>query len=567
MDLDNGSFNEILTKVMEVNNSVNIGKKVYRVLSSILSFLFIVAATIAVIFYANGYRIGRDGTVEITGVLTIKSSPGRSEVKLSSENEESKKGKTTKTFSSLPGDKVYQVEVTREEYYTWSKAVSIKPEKSTPLFAYLFRTDPERDLQAEIDKENLLLQSVTSEDRKKIFILTSLPVEGDAESKIYRIWYFNNSPRFWDTSDNPRPIAELKEKGVTEINFLLSPDGEKILWSIKKDTIIETKHEESGEIVKSTQKDLNRYLFDSTSTHSESDLKEIDLSQFDDSYKIVWSKDSNYIMLESEDEILSFDTESEGKTLLIKKDKNSNEKVIWNSGADSNFYYLQYKSISSETAVAQIMTQKLSGSKPESVINNIYITLNSDSGISGELADLQEPFTSSPDGRRFVGKVSSINILDDEDGILIGTDKALYFYSLEDDKYILISQTASQYISSNFNSTKLLFSSNNGSEIGIFTFDKEDEDHTEEIGTKTLINTGSQDKTEVIQNIFWHSNSEYIFFEEHNQLKVIDDEGDNLLTLLTLDNVFHYSISTDSEKVVIVEDHDEANKIVTYTIH
>lgn len=540
-------------------------------MSTILAILFIAAATIAVIFYANGYRIGRDGVVEVTGVLTVKSNPSRSDISLNGNRD----GKTTKTFSSLTGENEYTIEVEREGYHTWSKTLKIKPEKSTPLFAYLFNNEPERDSQFAL--EDQLLDIKSSKDFKSIFLLTVTPSEDSSESsetetvsndgtqevdqsaKIYRVWKFNTNQRFWDNSDNPQLIVETQIRALSDQSFMLSPGGEVALWTVET-TLVETVESEDGGSKTEEKIEKKTYLIDTNSPTDSEDLEQIDLDPFYDEYQISWSNDSSYLILESGVEVLSLDIGDQSKVLLLRKSsEDGTSDVVWNTDEEGMFYHLEYSKDEEERTFSRIMQQELSGSKPEVIVKTIY-SHGDNEFLSGELESLQTPFTNSPDNPRFAGTINRLDIIDHSELLVISTEFALYSYSLQDEKYILISKAPASYLETNPNSTKFIFTTEK--QLGVFTFDKEEEDHTEEIGTKFIL-----DMTEKIKDIYWHSNSEYIFYSDGESVRVVDDEGDNNFALVDLADSIFFTLSPSSEDILLLEEGKENQSIVRYTIH
>ncbi len=94
----------------------------------------------------------------------------------------------------------------------------------------------------------------------------------------------------------------------------------------------------------------------------------------------------------------------------------------------------------------------------------------------------------------------------------------------------------------------------------IFTSDKEEEDHTVEIGSKSLENVKS--------NFFWLSNSSCIYFKEDNSIYITDKDGDNKYQLVDSDNILEYVINNAREILYTFEkDSDGRLTIVENKFH
>lgn len=537
-------------------------KKIFHGVSSILAGVFIILATIATIYYANGYRFGNSGKIEKTGVLILKSNPSRSDIDINGISD----GKTTKTFSSLYGDIDYLVEVSRDGYHTWSKRVSIKVEKSTPLFAYLFKTAPDKTEEIGIDGEIVAIDHTL--DQRYILTLTKetpmIPGEDgisvpDEANSMYRLWRYSVNPKFWELSNNPILLTEQKFGNASEIVMQISPDSERTLLTVSNLEEVNTEEPSTDPIITTKS-----YIIDnSEQTNS---LSEINLSSFYESYTIDWSEDGKYLMLESNSETLSVETESETKVLLVKKDDN-NKDLVWSTDLEGNFYHIQYEFDENNKEYAQIVQQSLNGSKTTQLLDRIYFQ-DSPENIKGELEDQQTPFTNSPENGRFVGRITALDILDNGKSLVMETEYALYWYDIDEEKYILVSNVPSEYLASNHNETKFSFlTSEETNRLGIFTFNKDDEDHTETITTLFTLESNTAEA------FYWHSNSEYIFFKDGSRINVMDDEGENIFTLFDTETYF-YVPSDSSEDIAILEstkdpisDEVTSNQMVKYKIH
>ena len=103
----------------------------------------------------------------------------------------------------------------------------------------------------------------------------------------------------------------------------------------------------------------------------------------------------------------------------------------------------------------------------------------------------------------------------------------------------------------------------------VFTFDKEQGDHTEDLGSKKIANIDTN-----ASNVQWLSNSTYISYIEDSTMYISDKDGDNKVKILDNVDLFKYIGVTFSKEFVFtvqVGDTNEAglNSITadSYLIH
>lgn len=106
---------------------------------SSLVILFLVVATIVVIFFAKGYRIGFNGSGTIiagTGLLVATSSPDGAQVFVNGHLTTA----TDNTINLAPGD--YDVKIFKDGYFPWEKKITVKEEVVSKADALLFPAAP-----------------------------------------------------------------------------------------------------------------------------------------------------------------------------------------------------------------------------------------------------------------------------------------------------------------------------------------------------------------------------------------------------------------------------------------
>lgn len=187
--------------------------KVRRILSLIFIILFLTAAP-AVILYAAGFKLGRNGfSIERTGMIIIDSRPRGAKIFLN--------GKPLESFTSsllnqnnfiatpakikniLPGE--YKVSLELDGYWDWRKKLTVKPGAST--FAeniYLFKNN----LPAQLTSADAGSVSF-SPDKKKILVMAA------------------DALTFYSAANESEKI--IKRKGLEGKTIAWSGDGQKIV--------------------------------------------------------------------------------------------------------------------------------------------------------------------------------------------------------------------------------------------------------------------------------------------------------------------------------------------------
>src|SRR5579872_7108835 len=101
--------------------------------------VFLVIATVLVVLYAKGYRLGFDKgqpSFGVTGQLVLKSVPDGASVYINGHLTTA----TNNTIDLTPGD--YEVKIAKEGYFPWQKSLNIQKEIVTSINAILFPNAP-----------------------------------------------------------------------------------------------------------------------------------------------------------------------------------------------------------------------------------------------------------------------------------------------------------------------------------------------------------------------------------------------------------------------------------------
>lgn len=490
-------------------------------LISLLASLFVYIGAVAIYFYANGWRVGDINQFFIkTGVLTVESEPFLATVYVDGDE----KGRTPKSVSLPIG--VYDVSVYRSGYLEWKKSVEIKDQKSTPVYPWLIKEDIQ-------DKEIFLLEgkkyinSWTSKYKHHTYFLIN-EFDTIGQRYLYSLYRFDLNTTFWDLNNNPRVVLTFESLEQPEVLLSLSPSG----------TL--------GVLTITTTDSTNSYLLDSSKILTLDQLPTLNISAFS-SYDMTWSKDNKYLMFESDSDLVSFDITKQTRYLLLKKSPEN--QYLWNTDEQGFFYKVETNTQNtSENTYSYILTQELmDGSSPKTLIQDLYFQTDieyvkryrDDTG-SGKYA----PFTNSPESTKSVGAIESFDVNQNAKGIFIQTETSSYWYNIDTKKYHLASPYPSHLVEISPDNYKLIFEDTSG--YWVFTFYKEDGDHTTTIGAKKIDNLGEE-----VSNISWLSNSSNVIYSKETEVYISDKDGDNEARVLDDTNSLIYFDVTNSTNELI----------------
>ncbi len=498
----------------------NYNKRLFSLISILVS-IFVYTGAIAIYFYANGWRLGDTTQPFIkTGVLTVESEPFLANLYVNGKE----KGKTPKSVSLPIG--VYDVSLYKSGYIEWRKNIEIKEQKSTPVYPWLIKEQIEK-------QQNFILQgkkyinSWINEYDSHIYFLVN---EYIPETLIYRysLYRFDTNTAFWDMASNPRVVLTFDLAVEPNIEISLSPNG---LYGVL--TIIDTTA-------------TKYYLLDSTKSSSLDTLTELYLSVFS-SYSMTWSKNNQYLIFESSQDLISFDITKQTRYLLIKKVEGN--EYIWNTDQQGFFYKIDVNpEYQLDDVNAYILVQQqMDGSAPNTIIRDLFFQKNQDY-ILRYMQDTGDgkylPFTNSPESTKSVGKIKGFVVNQDAKGVFIQSDISSYWYSIDSKKYYLVSPYFSELIEFSHDNYKLLFKDIQG--YSVFTFEKENGDHTAQIGAKRIDGLDQN-----ISNVNWLFNSLNISYIQDKTMYIADKEGENKTKILdsTDTNIFQI-VTPSAEKIV-----------------
>jgi hypothetical protein len=482
--------------------------------------LIVLLGTVAIYYYANGYRFDfQQGSIEKTGVLSIETTPSRAVLKVNG----IEIGRTPKTVTSV-AEGIAQIEITKDRYVTWTKNVPIKAERSSPIYPYLVRENPEKEVV--FTSEGEYVKSYSNGLNDYIFFITRS--EG-----VYTIWRYDLTRNFWDLTENPNNVYEVSSPNVTDIDMVISPDGRAALLI--------------SEITDPATKGVSEEISLLHTVRNGSVIEDLDLEEFAANYDFSWSNDSKYIVMESDSDILTLKISDKRKFLVLRK--SSDKEYVWTTDSNGFMYVLNEVSGQEYYSLTQML---LDGTNKTTLIDRIY-SQDTDSYIK-ELRTqpmTYVPFTNAPENTRFAGEIKAIAVDQETGGLFIETTIASYWYDSEEEKYILVNPYSSSFISFSPDKTRVLFEDEENKSIGVFTLEKEESDHVTQIGSKTVIHEGYTKVTE----IDWLYNSKAVLYKTKEDIRIVDIDGEND-TRLTGNNGYPALVDGDNKYLDTIEVND-----------
>jgi hypothetical protein len=189
----------------------------------IIFFAVVSLITAGIVLYARGYRPNlKNGSIEATGVVSIKSKPDGATVFVNGEE----KGSTNLDLPDLkPG--IYNIEIVKDGFSSWVRDVEVKKENLNLIEATLFPTAPSLRALTYTGVNN----PVAPPKKDKIAFSLLEPEEKAG------IWVLNLStsalPSFF-TKDLTLVAADSNEVKFSSASYQFSPDGKQLLVTIGK---------------------------------------------------------------------------------------------------------------------------------------------------------------------------------------------------------------------------------------------------------------------------------------------------------------------------------------------
>jgi len=493
----------------------HVGSILYPILYTLI--LFLVAS--AIYFYANGYRFDIfKKELSQAGVITIESSPAGADIYV----DEKLLGKTPKSVSVKIG--IYHVTVKKDGYYNWEKDIEILEGKSTPIFPWLIKQEPKHTTLW--NSTGTIEKTWINENNNHLLFLTQ-------EEAGYTLWEYTLNPALWDFSTNPSEILKLDSK---DIDIIPSPSGAQALLKINTET-------------------TSRYYILNTQILSQfSSLKSLSIDATK-TYEISWSNDNNYLLLDSTAGVYSYDIKLNQVTTLLEK--TPSQTYVWTTDEQGFFYIVEPANSDLANVYSYNLKQmNLNGINDKYIINNFYF-YKSDEYLAQYRTNgfTYSEFTSSPESTFSAGEITDINVNQQAQGVYIQTSLATYWFNIQSQKFMMISAYPAEFVAFNQDHERLIFKDE--TQIGVFTFDKTEGDHTVDIGSKTIKNIA--DISEVT-NLNWLTDSLDITYLQDGVIYITNVDGDNKSYIARPGNLLSFLIRS-SNNTLLTFTKDEENKL------
>jgi hypothetical protein len=494
---------------------------IMSLLLSIFSILFVVGGSLTIYYFSKGYRVNvSERTLRKTGVLTVQSQPSGARLYINGDDV----GRTPRSRTLDIGG--HNVSVWREGYREWTKDIEIIEEKSTPIYPSLFL---ENVVASNIWESPGAVKKHWINKHKDYFVF----LQQEALDQ-FSLWTYRVNTPIWNLNPNPIQILQLE---TDDIELEISDNGQLAIARITED-----------EVQKS-------YIVELTKPIALDNLDPIEVLDAS-TYEITWSKDNRHIIMESLDEILSLDTTSNSIVLdtpSILLEKELGTEYIWSTDKEGFFYLLEPLHLPEDNTYSYALKQfQPDGTSPKYTIERVHFQKNRDYiEYYRENGDSYPEFTNSPHSTQTIGEVTYFEVNQDTNGVYLSTDTSAYWYDISSKRYRMVCAHPAEIVSFSTDSKKVLFA--NGNYIYVFTLDKEDGDHTEEIGTKKVVGL----RKDEVSNISWLSNSSYIHYIKDNTLHISEKDGENQEDMLGMDNIIMHTIKNSREYIVTLETQEE----------
>lgn len=497
------------TVIKKKKTPKEIFQQAWNIFTITIIILTIIGGTILAYMYSRGWRFNfQDRTLSRTGVLTVDSSPSRAYITI---DEELHDDRSDTSIDSLDVGE-YLVEVTRDKYQDWEREVEIFGKKST--FVYPFLVFKDQDVEKVFESEETVVKTYTNKYNDYLFIETVVETP-EVNTNRYKLWRFDLNHAFWDISENPT-LAYEADIGINETrDLILSPDGE---LAISKSTFTS----DEGEVT------TDSFILHTVRNGLVEERP--DIEDFVD-YTFTWSEDNKYILMESEEDLVSLKISDKKKFLLIKNPVDD----IWTTDEEGFIYCAKKNEDEDSYKLVQML---LDGSEKTTTLENIYFqsdkkflnTEREEPGIN------HTPFTNAPGNTRFTGAITDLRINQEAGGIFVTTEHATYWYDIIEEKYIMVDEYASSLLSFSEEMENLLYLRESDDTTHVFTFVKDDYDYSIDIGSME-VNKG--------EDSAWIKNSRNIIYTSGGKVMIESIFGDNRKEIGDSEDIFLPTQSLD----------------------
>lgn len=502
-------------------------KRFLRAVVPLLSAVFLIGTTAVILIIVSGYSIDINKKQLIkTGVLNIETNP--SDAAISINNQYS--GNSNKAIPNLTIGS-YSVQISKPGFYDYKKNVEISHGLATLISVPLIKetgadpiiTTAKTDMFYQSDIGLFILSIPTQTPSITPSITTSstpTPSPTDTKKKTVTITRIDAQKNFFDSA-KPSLVEKLNfdlPTGLTVADFSISSLGKNILLKLK-----DSKDKQFLYIIpftSSTLDSIQTFFIDSLTSYTE-----------DKDSIVEWSKNPDYILVTTKNEIVSYNIKTKARIILTDKIAQSTDFIY----TSTQFGIITVKK-STDTATTPIPLTKqysieqisFNGNSLETQIPKI--TLDSKpTDIWSSVTDTQLLLVISTDkgsyliGNMFSTRGSEYEInqttkqIENKEITILSTTIS----------FIKFSDTSVNDVTFNNQRFAIAYTSLSNSKLVVFTYNKRTAEHYIALGEKVLI---EKNNTEIIP-IKWILSGNYLSFLSNNNLWAIDASGTNLYQL------------------------------------
>jgi len=489
---------------------------------SIVSSISVIILSVVLFFLAKGYTLDfQNRTVKRRGAITVNVNATQNDIYIDGEMLR----KPTRSKSVDSG--AHNVKVEKKGYQTWEKNMRVLPETTTIAQPWLLLEKPKKATVWDSDRK-YVRHWIDAEENIALLLLQ----EAD---ETYTLWRYKLQKGVIDIFDNPTRIWTTSSD---TFEMLLSPNGNFALLSITNNTNNQKKE---------------RYLINTSSQFTLESTQPLSITEKENT-EIKWAEDSKHLLLISDQEILSYNINSEITYIILTKEEGKD--YVWETDRNGNFYILKnLTKQDDEVYTYSIEKYGLDGTGETYLISNISMQKDEEY-IKYYRTNLFSyvPFTNSVISTQTVGEIKSFKVNSNIQGVFITTTSASYWYDIASRIYIMVNPYPSEMLQFSNDNRHFLFVSNDT--LYTFTFRKFAEDPLEKTGAIEFMNTQEG------KNTRWVDNSRYYSYIKDGTLLVAEKDGENVMTIIPTESVLFYNIASSKETLTTFESNTEGTLFI-----
>lgn len=509
-------------------------KKVITIVLPIFSTLFIFITTAIIIALINGYSLDiNKRTVIKTGVLNIETNPTEAEISVSGVYY----GKSNRAIPNLRVGS-YTVTISREGYFPYTKKVEIEHGLASPVIVPMLRTTGQKDIislkEALSTDYNttgyyvlttlpLVSASTTAKTTTLVATASLTPTPTKTKTKEATMTYtltriYVTKPLF----DDPQPVLDekmtlttLSATPITSISA--SPTGKLLLVTLtdkaggKSISLVPFKRNTT----------INVNLTDSKSLTSYNKMKGTVLS---------WSKNGDYIIIETPEQIISYNVKAGTRVILAEKAEllPSSNSLAWNL-TDTGIVVLR-KSAGTKTNAFEVSDISYNGNPLTTQLPTLSFDVQPTKIWSFSTLDTPRYVIASKTGTYLIGKLYDAKTSDHEITLASNTVGSAGIEHFNND-YSKIKISEEELLTAPMiwaDKQLVAFTEGKSLKLTLFIYNKRIADKQTILGRKELYSGKN-----VLNTISSIAHATYISAHTDNTLLVSDTTGENIITLQT----------------------------------